>query len=59
VIRTQPVHFLGESFVQDEGITIRWAERIRRNWTSELKREIHAAAFDRLRRYFNRNVPGG
>jgi hypothetical protein len=59
VIRTQPVHFLGESFVQFEGITIRWAERIRRNWTPELKCEIHAAAFDRLVRYFNRNVPGG
>ncbi len=59
VIRTQPVHFLGESFVQDEGAAIRWAARIRRLWTSELKREIHAAAFDRLTRYFNRNVPGG
>ena len=59
VIRTQPVHFLGESFVQYEGTAIRWAARIRQHWTAELKREIHAAALDRLTRYFNRNVPGG
>lgn len=59
VIRTQPVHYLGESFVLDEGARIRWAPRIWQRWDSDLKREIHTAAFDRLIRYFNRNVPGG
>jgi hypothetical protein len=59
VIRTQPVHYLGESFVLDDGTTIRWAPRIWHLWDSDLKREIHAAAFDRLIRYFQRNVPGG
>jgi hypothetical protein len=59
VIRTQPVRHLGESFAVDEGVTVRWAPRIWALWDSDLKREIHAAAFDRLVRYFNRNVPGG
>lgn len=59
VIRTQPVHYLGDSFVLDEGTTIRWAPRIWQLWNSDLKREIHSAAFDRLIRYFHRNVPGG
>lgn len=59
VIRTQPVHYLGESFVLDDGTTIRWAPRIWQLWDSDLKREIHTAALDRLIRYFQRNVPGG
>lgn len=59
VIRAQPVHYLGESFVLDEGATIRWAPRIWQLWDSDLKREVHTAAFDRLIRYFNRNVPSG
>lgn len=57
-IREQPVRFLTESFVVDEGASIRWASRILANWNPELKREIHAAAFDRLRRYFDRHVGG-
>lgn len=59
VVRTQPVHYLGEAFVLDEGTAIRWAPRIWHLWDSDLKREIHAAASDRLVRYFTRNVPGG
>jgi hypothetical protein len=59
VIREQPVHYLTESFVIDEGAAIRWAPQIWNLWDAELKREIHAASFDRLVRYFNRNVPGG
>ncbi len=59
VIRDQPVHHLGESFVIDERATIRWSPRIWTRWNSNLRREIYAAAFDRLVRYFNRNVPGG
>jgi Endonuclease NucS len=59
VIRTQPVRFLGPSFLVDEGSTIRWAPRIFRHWDTNLKHEIHRGAFDRLVRYFNRNVPGG
>jgi hypothetical protein len=58
-IREQPVHYLGESFVIDEGTFIRWAPRIWQQWNSDLKREIHTACFDRLVRYFNRHVPGG
>jgi len=59
VIREQPVRFLTESFVIDEGASIRWATRIWDQWNSDLKREIHAACVDRLVRYFNRHVPGG
>ena len=59
VIRDQPVRYLTESFVLDEGNWIRWAPRIWTQWNSELKREILAASHDRLIRYFNRHVPGG
>lgn len=59
VIRTQPVHYLTGSFVIDEGTSIRWAPRIWSKWTSDLQREIRRACFDRLVRYFERNVPGG
>jgi hypothetical protein len=58
VIREQPVRFLSESFVIDEGRTIRWATRIWSIWNAELKREIHAACYDRLIRYFNRHAGG-
>lgn len=59
VIREQPVHYLTESFVIDEGLTVRWAPRIWNLWDADLKREVLAASSDRLIRYFNRNVPGG
>jgi hypothetical protein len=52
------VRFLSESFVIDEGRTIRWATRIWSIWNAELKREIHAACYDRLIRYFNRHAGG-
>lgn len=58
VIRTMPVKHLTESFVIDEGPTIRWSPRIWGQWNSELRREIHASCFDRLVRYFNRHAGG-
>jgi Endonuclease NucS len=57
-ICTMPVQKLGDSFVVDEGSTIRWASLIWAQWSPELKREIHDAAFDRLRRYFERHAGG-
>ncbi len=59
VIRDQPVRYLTTQFVIDEGDRIRWAERIWVRWSPVLQSEIRAAAFDRLMRYFERNVPGG
>jgi len=59
VIREQPVHYLTESFVIDEGTTVRWAPRIWNRWDADLKHEILTASSDRLIRYFNRIVPGG
>jgi Endonuclease NucS len=59
VIRDQPVRYLTTEFVIDEGTSIRWADRIWSRWSPVLKSEIHSAALDRLRRYFERNVPGG
>jgi hypothetical protein len=57
-IRFQPVRYLTENFVVDEGATIRWSPRIWSNWSEELKREIHMTSFDRLVRYFNQNAGG-
>ena len=57
-IRDQPVRFLTEAFVVDEGNSIRWAPRIWSHWDAELKREVHSAAFDRLVRYFYRFAGG-
>jgi hypothetical protein len=57
-IRSMPVQKLGDSFVLDEGSSIRWAPRIWNHWSPELRREIHDAAFDRLRRYFDRYAGG-
>jgi hypothetical protein len=59
VIRQNPVRFLTESFVIDEGVSVRWSPRIWALWNTELRREIRTACFDRLIRYFNRHVPGG
>lgn len=59
VIRDQPVRYLTTKFVIDEGMSIRWADRIWMRWSPVLKSEIQSAAFDRLQRYFQRNVPGG
>lgn len=59
IIRDQPVHYLTEKFVIDEGPTIRWAPRIQEQWNPALQKEIVTACTDRLMRYFNRHVPGG
>ena len=59
VIREQPVHYLTEAFVIDEGTSIRWPPRLWSLCGPDIKREIHAACQDRLIRYFNRHVPGG
>lgn len=57
-IREQPVHYLTDSFFIDEAKTIRWAPRIWSRWDAELRREIFAASFDRLVRYFDRHGCG-
>ncbi len=59
VIRDQPVRYLTERFVIDDGISIRWAPRIWSQWEPGLQCEIRNGAFDRLVRYFTRSVPGG
>lgn len=59
VIRQQPVHYLTDQFVVEDGPYLRWAPHIWQRWSAELKREIHRAAFDRLVRYFEKSVPGG
>jgi hypothetical protein len=58
-IREQPVHYLTELFVIEEAGALRWAPRIWQQWNPTLKRAIRDATFDRLVRYFERNVPGG
>ena len=58
VIRDQPVRYLTEAFVVEEGSSIRWAPRIWSRWDAELKHEVYAAAFDRLHRYFDRHAGG-
>jgi hypothetical protein len=58
IIREMPVRHLTESFVIDEGRSIRWAPRIWARWDLNLKREVHGACLDRLIRYFNRNAGG-
>jgi hypothetical protein len=59
VIREMPVAHLTEQFVIDESTSIRWSPRIWSQWNEDLKRNIRDGAFDRLVRYFNKNVPGG
>jgi hypothetical protein len=59
VIREQPVHYITEQFVFDEGVTVAWAPRIWSQWSPELKEEIRSTASNRLAGYFNRYVPGG
>jgi len=57
-IRDMPVKHLTQSFMVDEGRSIRWAPRVWSNWTPELRREILSAASNRLILYFNRNAGG-
>jgi len=60
IVRDQPVRYLTDKFVLDEGESIRWASRIWAQWnTAGFKAQIRAAAWDRLVRYFTRHVPGG
>jgi endonuclease NucS-like protein len=59
VIRDEPVRRLTQQFVVDNGASITWAPRIWSQWNAGLQNEIRRAAFDRLVRYFDRNVPGG
>ena len=51
VIRSMPVRKLTEAFVLDQVTTIRWADRIWKHWSPELRREVRDASLDRLRRY--------
>ena len=59
VIREQPVHYLTEAFVIDEGTSVRWSPEIWHQWNDSLRNEIHTASLDRLIRYFKLYVPGG
>ena len=58
-IREQPVHYLTEQFVIDEGESVRWAPRLWSQWTPNFKEQIRIAAWTAFIRYFNRQVPGG
>jgi hypothetical protein len=58
-VREQPVHYLTEKFVIDEGEQIRWAPRLWSQWSPIFREQIRIASWDRLVRYFNRHVPGG
>lgn len=58
VIRNMPVKKLTDDFVVDEITMVRWADRIWKNWSPELKREVRDASLDRLRRYYDRNAGG-
>jgi hypothetical protein len=59
VIREQPVQHLGQKFVIDEGISVRWAPEVLNRLTPDLKKELRDAAMQRLVTYFTKYVPGG
>jgi hypothetical protein len=55
----QPLHYINPELVVRVGQQIRWAPRVLEIGSDRLRDEIRRAAFDRLVRYFERNVPGG
>lgn len=58
-IKEQPVQRITEAFVTLEGDSVKWSPRIWTQWGPVLRSEIVNAATDRLRRYYERHVPGG
>jgi hypothetical protein len=55
----QPLRYISPELVARVGEQISWAPRISAVWSDQLRDELRRAAFDRLVRYFDRNVPGG
>ena len=55
----QPLHYISPELVVRIGAEISWAPRVLSVWSEQVRADIRRAAFDRLVRYFDRNVPGG
>ena len=55
----QPLRYISTELVVRVGEQIGWAPRVLAVWSDQLRGELRRAAFDRLVRYFDRNVPGG
>jgi hypothetical protein len=55
----QPLHYISPELVVKVGEQISWAPRVWSVWSDRMRDEMHRAAFDRLVRYYDRNVPGG
>jgi len=55
----QPLHYISPELVVKVGEQISWAPRVWAVWSDRLRDEMRRAAFDRLVRYYDRNVPGG
>lgn len=55
----QPLRYINPQLVTHDSRGVNWASRIRAVWSEQVRQEIRHAAFDRLIRYFDRNVPGG
>jgi Endonuclease NucS C-terminal domain len=58
-ILEQPLRHISRELVVNTGEQISWAPRVWAGWSDQLRDELRRAAFDRLVRYFDRNVPGG
>jgi hypothetical protein len=55
----QPLHYISPALIIREGNQVAWAPRVMPNWDEQLRSEIRRTAFERLARYYERNVPGG
>jgi hypothetical protein len=55
----QPLHYISPELVVSVGGQISWAPRVWAVWSDQMRDEMRRAAFDRLVRYYDRNVPGG
>jgi hypothetical protein len=55
----QPLRYISPELVVKVGEQISWAPRVWAVWSDQLRDKVRRAAFDRLVRYFERNVPGG
>jgi hypothetical protein len=55
----QPLHYISPELVVRVGEKISWAPRVWAAWSDQMRAELRRAAFDRVVRYFDRNVPGG
>lgn len=58
-VAEQPLRYISAELVVRVGEQISWASRVLAVWSDQLRDELRRAAFDRLVRYFDRNVPGG